>query len=81
MTSIPVEIWWICSNNFKRHYRKNKRIFCAIFIAFIKPTLNLEHFWSKKCESYSFSIPQIIDSEGGGYLNVQNALLQNTFRQ
>ena len=35
----------------------------------------------KKCESYSFSISQIIDSEGGGYLNVQNALLQKTFRQ
>ena len=36
--------------------------FSAIFIAFIKPTLNLEHF-DQKCESYSFSISEIIDSE------------------
>ena len=28
----------------QRHYLKNKKIFSAIFIAFIKPTLNLEHF-------------------------------------
>ena len=59
---------------------QKQKNFSAIFIAFIKPTLNLEHF-DKKCESHSFSISQIIDSEGGGYLNVQNALLQNTFRQ
>ena len=59
---------------------QKQKIFSAIFIAFIKPTLNLEPF-DKKCESYSFSIFQIIDSEGGCYLNVQNALLQKTFRQ
>ena len=59
---------------------QKQKIFSAIFIAFIKPTLNLEHF-EKKGESPSFSISQIIDSERGGYLNVQNALLQNTFRQ
>ena len=59
---------------------QKQKIFSAIFIAFIKPTLNLEHF-EKKCESPSFSISQSIDSERGGYLNVQSALLQNTFRQ
>ena len=59
---------------------QKQKNFSAIFIAFIKPTLNLEHL-IKKCESHSFSISQIIDSEGGGYLNVQNALLQNAFRQ
>ena len=47
MTSIPVEICRTSSNNFKRHYLKNKKIFSAIFIAFIKPTLNLERFDQK----------------------------------
>ena len=60
MTSIPVEIWWICSNNFKRHYRKNKRIFCAIFIAFIKPTLNLETFWSKNVSLIVSVFPKLL---------------------
>ena len=59
---------------------QKQKIFSAIFIAFIKPTWNLEHF-DKKGESPSFSISQSIDSERGGYLNVQSALLQNTFRQ
>ena len=59
---------------------QKQKIFSAIFIAFIKPTLNLEHL-IKKCESHSFSIFQSIDSERGGYLNVQSALLQKTFRQ
>ena len=59
---------------------QKQKIFSAIFIAFIKPTSNLEHF-EKKGESPSFSISQSIDSERGGYLNVQSALLQNTFRQ
>ena len=59
---------------------QTQKIFSAIFIAFIKLTLNLEHLM-KKCESPSFSISQSIDSERGGYLNVQSALLQNTFRQ
>ena len=59
---------------------QKQKIFSAIFIAFIKPTLNLERF-DKKGESSSFSISQSIDSEIGGYLNVQSALLQNTIRQ
>ena len=57
---------------------QKQKIFSSIFIAFIKPTLNLEHF-DRKCESYSFSISQIIDSEGGGYLNVQNACFRRPF--
>ena len=59
---------------------QKQKNFSVIFIAFIKPTLNLERF-DKKCESHSFSISQSIDSERGGYLNVQSALLQKTFRQ
>ena len=31
----------------QRHYLKNRRNSSAIFIAFIKPTLNLEHFDKK----------------------------------
>ena len=58
----------------QRHYLKNKRFFSAIFIAFIKPTLNLEHFDKKNVSLIVFSISQIIDSEGGGYLNVQKRL-------
>ena len=59
---------------------QKQKIFSAIFIAFIKPTLNLERL-IKKGESHSFSFSQSIDSERGGYLNVQSALLQKTFRQ
>ena len=59
---------------------QKQKIFSLIFIAFIKPTLNLEHF-DKKAESPSFSISQSIDSERGGYLNVQSDLLQNNFPQ
>ena len=59
---------------------QKQKIFSSIFIAFSKPTSNLEHS-EKKNKSPSFSTSQIIDSERGGYLNVQNALLQNTFPQ
>ena len=57
---------------------QKQKIFSAIFIAFIKPTLNLERF-DKKCDSHSFSISQSIDSERGGYLNVQSDLLRRPF--
>ena len=57
---------------------QKQKNFSGIFIAFIKSTLNLEHF-DKKSESHSFSISQIIDSEGGGYLNVQNAFFRTPF--
>ena len=36
--------------------------------------------FSKKGESSSLSISEIIDSKGGGYLNAWKALLQNSFR-
>ena len=48
---------------------QKQKIFSAIFIAFIKPTSNLQPF-EKKGESPSFSISEIIDSERGCYLNV-----------
>ena len=70
MTSIPVEMCRISSNNFQRHYLKDKKILPAIFTSFHKSTSNLEHVFLKKDESPSLSISQIIDSERGGYLNV-----------
>ena len=48
-------------------------------MAFLKCALNLEHL-EKKDEYPSLVISRIIDSERGGYLNVQNVLLQNTIR-
>ena len=80
MTSIPVEICRTSSNNFKTALSQKQKIFSAIFIAFIKPPLNLERFDQKKVSLLVFSISQSTDSERGGYLNVQSALLQNTFR-
>ena len=59
-------------------YLKQKA-FSGFFFAFLKSTLNGEHF-QKKGESSSLSISEIIDSERGGYLNAWKALLQNSFR-
>ena len=56
-----------------------QKTFSGFFIAFLKSTLNIEHF-RKKGESSSLSISEIIDSKGGGYLSAWKALLQNTFR-
>ena len=56
-----------------------QKSFSGFFIAFLKSTINGEHF-QKKGESSSLSISQIIDSKWGGYLSVWKALLQNSFR-
>ena len=75
MTSVPAAISRIYSNNFKRHYLKNKRLFLeqktfsGIFIAFVKCAWNLEHF-QKKDEYPSLTISEMIDAERRGYLNV-----------
>ena len=53
--------------------------FSGFFIAFLKSTLNGEHF-QKKGESSSLSISEIIDSKRGGYLSAWKALLQNSIR-
>ena len=45
------------------------KIFCSFFIAFLKSTLNLQHFQKKKKKEkeekglHSLSISEIIDSE------------------
>ena len=60
--------------------KKKKDIFCN-FLCFYQIYIKFIIFSKIKDESPSFSISQIIDSQRGGYLNVQKALLQNTFRQ
>ena len=44
------------------------KTFCQFFIAFLKCTLNFEHF-EKKNEPHSLSISEVIDSERRAYLN------------
>ena len=56
-----------------------QKTFSWFFIAFLKSTVNVEHF-RKKRESSSLSISEIIDSKRGGYLSAWKALLQNSFR-
>ena len=56
-----------------------EKTFFEFFIAFLKSTLNGEHF-EKKAECSSLSISEIIDSKRGGYLSAWKALLQNSFR-
>ena len=58
----------IWRNKFKRHFLKNKT-FCQCFIAFLKCAWYVEHF-EKKDDYPSLIISEIMDSEGGGYLNV-----------
>ena len=69
MTSIPAAKCRIYSNNFKRHYLKNKSLFPDFFILFLKCTWKLEHF-QKKDEYPSLIISEIIDAEKRGYLNL-----------
>ena len=45
-----------------------QKTFSGFFIAFLKSTLNGEHF-QKKRESSSLSISEIIDFKRGGYLS------------
>ena len=46
-----------------------RKAFSGFFIAFLKCILNLEHFETKD-ESPSLTFPEIIDSKGGGDLDV-----------
>ena len=48
---------------------QKQKTFCGFFIAFLKCASNLEHF-EKKDEYPSLTIPEIMDCERGGYLNV-----------
>ena len=69
MTGIAAAISRIYSNNFKRHYLRNKRLFLDILLHF----RNVHEVWSifkKKYEYPSEIISEIIDAKIRGYLNV-----------
>ena len=68
MATIAAAISIVNSNNFKRHYLRNKRLF-LFFIEFLKCAWNLEHF-EKKDEYRSIFFSEIIDTETRGYLKV-----------
>ena len=67
------------TQQFEPPLSQKQKTFSEIFLAFLKCSLNLEHF-EKQDEYPSLVISRIIDSERGGYLNVQNVFLQNTIR-
>ena len=69
MTSILVAICRISHNKFKRHSLKKKKHSVDFFIAFLKCAWNVEGF-ERKDEYPSLIICEIIECEGGGYLNV-----------
>ena len=56
-------------------YQKQK-VFCPIFISFLKSTWNLEHL-EKKEELHSLNISEVIDTEECNFFNARKLLLQN----
>ena len=57
--SIPVAIWWISSNNVKRSYLRNQKIFLDFLLRF----WNVYHIWYiflKKVELSSLSITKLL---------------------
>ena len=79
MTSIPAAICRIYSNNFKRHYLKNKRLFLYFLLHFWN-VHEIQSIFKKKHEYPTPIFPEIIYAERRGYLNVWKVLLQNTIR-
>ena len=55
----------------------NQKNFSQLFPAFLKSTLNFEHF-RKKDDPQSRCISQITDSEKGAYINVWKIMFQRT---
>ena len=64
--------------NFTQQYEallsQKQKTFSEFFLAFLKCALNLENI-EKKDEYPSLVISKVVDSERGGYLNVQKVLL------
>ena len=58
---------------------QKQKTFCGFSIAFLKCAWNLEHF-EKKDEYPRLIISEMMDCEGGGYLNVKKVLLQKNMR-
>ena len=57
------------TQQFEAPLSQKQKTCSGYFLAFLQCALNLEHF-EKKDEYPSLVITRIIDSEGGGYLNV-----------
>ena len=58
---------------------QKQKTFCIFFIPFLKCAWNLEHF-EKKDVYPRLIISEMMDCEGGGYLNVKKVLLQKNMR-
>ena len=69
MTSIPAPTWRIYSNNFKRHYLPNKRLFLDFLLHFWNAH-EISSIFKKKDEYPSLIISEILDAERRGYLNL-----------
>ena len=68
MTSIPAAICWIFSNNFKRYYLKNARLF-LIFLFQFWNVHEIYNILKKKDECPSLIISENIVSERVSYWN------------
>ena len=69
MTSVPVGTCRISRNNLTHNYLENKRFFVDFLLHFLN-VHEIQNIWKKKDEYPSLILSKIIDSEGGGYLNV-----------
>ena len=65
---------------FQMPLSQKQKTFSGFFIAFVKCAWNLEHF-QENDEYPSLIIPEIIEAERRGYLNVWKVLLKNTIRK
>ena len=70
---------WIFQQQPQTPLSQKLKTFSGFFIKFLKCAWNLKHFQLKD-EYPSLIIPEIIDAERGGYLNVETVLLQKTIR-
>ena len=59
---------------------QERKPFSQYLFALLKSTSNSKYF-EKKEESHSLRVSELINSERGGYLNIQKFPFQNTIRQ
>ena len=69
MTSVPVGTCRISRNNLTHNYLENKIFFVDFLLHFLNVP-EIQNIWKKKDEYPRLILSKIIDSEGGGYLNV-----------
>ena len=70
MASILFLIETILRNEFRGNYLEKQKTFSQFFYAFLKSSLNFEHFQKKNNDSLGWGIFEITDSEKHGYINV-----------